>query len=292
MSLTSSRRTFLGSGLGSAALLAVQPGYGSPAGKRSEVHLGICSYSFGRCKLSEAIQSAKALNARYINIKPEFQIPYTSTAAELAEAKKMLDDAGLQLVGTGTAYLQKNDEAEIRRCFEYNRALGSSLIVNGPTRETLPLIEKFAKEFNIKIAIHNHGTEDKHFPTPQSVLSAIKGMDPHIGLCIDIGHTLRTGTDPAAAAKEAGARLLDVHLKDIRKAPDGKWVGRDCGEGEVPLTAVLRQLEGMGFNGHCNLEYEVRFAPDGHELTAGEKMVGMQKSLAYLRGIAAGLKAA
>ena len=91
-------------------------------------NLGICSYSFtNKMKLPEVIQATQKLGVRAINIKPEFHLPYASTPAEIAAARKMLDDAGLQLVGTGTTYLTKMDEAEIRQRFEFNKALGSPL---------------------------------------------------------------------------------------------------------------------------------------------------------------------
>jgi sugar phosphate isomerase/epimerase len=282
MSLNLNRRTFLGSG----ALLAARPALSAPAAKPSKLKLGICSYSFGnKVKLPEVVAGVKALNVNYLNIKPEFHLPYNSSPTDIAEARKLLSDAGIQLVGTGTTYFPKPDESEIRQRFEYNKALGSPLIVIGPTAETIHIVEKFVKEYDIRVAIHNHGPSDKNFPTPQSALAVIKGMDPRVGLCMDIGHTTRSGIDAAAAAKEAGPRLLDMHTKDVKKTIDGKWVGVDCGEGDINTAALFRQLAQMGYAGYCNLEYEVGPAQQP------DKMLGMQKSMAYLRGVAAGIAA-
>ena len=100
-----------------------------------------------------------------------------------------------------------------------------------PTAQTLPRIERFVKQYDIKVAVHNHGPEDKHFPTPQSVLKVVRNMDPRVGLCIDVGHTARTGVDVVESIREAGSRLLDMHIKDLRTLS-----GKDsqCAVGEGP----------------------------------------------------------
>src|ERR1044072_3225249 len=105
-------------------------------------------------------------------------------------------------------------------------------MVIGPTVETLPMIENFVKEYNIYAAIHNHGPTDKHFPTPQSAVAAIQGTDKRLGVCMDVGHTMRSGVDPVAAAKQAGARLLDMHTKDVRRN-GANWDTVDVGDGDI-----------------------------------------------------------
>ena len=271
------RRTFLGS----AALLAARPAFGVTPRQPGTIRLGLCSYSMFKSQPPDVIAACKVLGVRYLNIKPEAHLPIDSPPAKIAEMVKMLDDAGIELVGTGTTYLQKPDAGAIRQAFEYNKALKSPLMVIGPTVETLPMIEKCVQEYNIYAAIHNHGPTDKHFPTPQSALTAIQGTDKRLGLCMDIGHTMRAGVDPVAAAKEAGARLLDMHTKDVRQV-NGKWDAVDCGDGEINLAALFRQLQKIGYTGTCNLE---------DELKTTDKIPGMTKSFAYMRGVVAGLSA-
>jgi sugar phosphate isomerase/epimerase len=276
MSTQSTRRDFLSA---TAVLLAAAPAVAATQAAPAAVQLGLCSYSFGKGKLADNLAVIKETHIRYINIKPEFHLPYDSSPAQIAEMKKLLDDNGLILAGTGTTYLQKPDMSEIRQRFDFNKALGSPLIVIGPTAETLPMIEKCVKEYNIKVAIHNHGPSDKHFPTPQSALAAIKTMDPRVGLCMDIGHTLRSGVNPTEAARVAGPRLLDLHTKDI-KLVDGKWTTVDCGEGDINLVAFFRQLKKQGFSGSANLEYEE---------SGPKRDAAIERCTSYLRGVVAAL---
>src|SRR5581483_11164011 len=96
------------------------------------------------------------------------------------------------------------------------KAVGFPMMITAPRHENLPIIEKLAKELDIRVAIHNHGPEDKNFPTADSVLEAVKNMDPRMGLCLDIGHHVRTGHDPVEAIVQAGSRLFEMHVKDLK----------------------------------------------------------------------------
>jgi sugar phosphate isomerase/epimerase len=167
----------------------------------------------------------------------------------------------------------------VRKYFDYARAAGMPTIVCTSKPSVLPRIEKFAQQYNIKIAIHNHGPEDENFPSPYDVLKAVKGMDPRMGLCVDLGHTVRAGTDPVKAIADAGPRVLDMHAKDLR---DFKSADSQCivGEGKIPIADVFRQLRAIGFTGYVNLEYEIE--PDN-------PLPGMRQSFAYMRGVSAGL---
>ena len=247
----------------------------------ADIKLGIASYSFRSFPREKAIAMAKELGTPYINIK-DFHLKLDSTPDQIAAAKKEFADAGLTLVGCGNVSFQKDDEADIKSKFVYAKAAGFPLIVCAPTHETLPKLEKYVKEYDIKIALHNHGPEDKHFPTPESVLTAVKNLDPRMGLCMDIGHTSRTGVNIVEWIGKAGPRLLDMHVKDLED-PMGKDSQVAVGDGKLPLPQIFLKLIELKYKGCVNLEYEVH---------ADNPMPGMQKSFSYMRGVLAGIKAA
>jgi sugar phosphate isomerase/epimerase len=245
----------------------------------ADIKLGVASYSFRKFSRAQAIQMLKELGTPYLNVK-DFHLKLDSTPAEIEAAKKEFADAGVQLVGCGNVSFQKPDEADIKKKFEYAKEAGFPLIVCAPTHETLPMLEKYVKQYNIKIAVHNHGPEDKNFPTPQSVLAAVKNMDPRCGLCMDIGHTSRTGANIVDSIAEAGPRLLDMHTKDLAD-PMVKDSQVAVGEGKLPIKQIFAQLIKIKYNGCVNLEYEIKET---------DPLPGMKKSFAYMRRILDELK--
>ncbi len=155
------------------------------------------------------------------------------------------------------------------------------LIVATCPPEALPRIDRFAGQYDIKVAIHNHGPEDNRFPSPYDVLKAVKGLSPRTGLCLDVGHAYRAGADVVQAIAAAGPRLLDMHIKDLRdlKDKDSQCI---VGEGAVPVPAIFAQLQRIGYAGYVNLEYEI---------DADDPLPGMLRSFAYMRGVLAGMAA-
>ena len=275
MSFETNRRGFL---LGAGALgLAPFRGAQASAGG-DDLKLAVATYSLREFQRDLAIKTIKELNVRYVSVK-EYHLPYNDTPQQLAAGRKRFDAAGLEITGGGVIYLLKDDDADIRRYFDYAKACGMPLMSIGPSAETMPRIERFVKEYNIKVAIHNHGPEDKHFPTPQSALRVVKDMDPRCGLCIDAGHTAMARVDVVESIQEAGARLFDMHIKDLRA------IARDSncpvGEGVLPIVAIFKQLKKMNYSGTVSLEYEAE--PDN-------PFMGMKASFSYMRGVLAGLR--
>lgn len=267
--------------LGSLAFSAVPLAKPAKTDDDQDIRLAVATYSLRAFPRTEAIKMIKQLNIRYVDVK-EFHLPYKDSPEQLAAGRKEFEDAGLKIIAGGNISLQKNDDADLRRYFEYAKTCGMPMMVIAPTHETLPKIEKLVKEYNIKVALHNHGPEDKHFPTPQSVLEAVKNMDPRVGLCMDIGHTARTGKDVVESIAEAGPRLLEMHMKDLADMMD-KNSQVPVGDGKMPIPAIFKQLRKMNYPGYCSLEYEVE---------SKNPLPGMMKSFAYMRGVIAGQKSA
>lgn len=273
------RRTFLGGGV--AATFAIggdaAAAQSAPAAT-TDVKLGIASYSFREFSRNMAIKNTKQLNVPYINIK-EFHLLYRSTPEELERGRKQFEAAGLKIVGGGTVTFAKEDDADIRFYFDYAKRAGMPLIVAAPTTRILPMLEKFVKEYDIKIAVHNHGPEDKYFPSVRDALKIMKDMDPRMGVCCDIGHESRAGMDILESLEIAGPRLHDMHVKDLKNAL-GKDSQCDVGDGVLPIVSIFKYLKKIKYQGYVNLEYEIN----------GESpMLGMARSFSYMRGVLAGL---
>ena len=241
-----------------------------------DIRLGVATYSLREFSRDNCIRMVKLLNVDRVDIK-EFHLPQTDPPKALIAGRAAFDKAGLTVIGGGNITISETDEAGVRTHFEYAKTVGFPMMIIAPTHENLPIVEKLAKEYNIRVAIHNHGPGDKNFPTPQTVLDAVKNMDSRVGLCIDIGHTTLAGVDVVQAVAAAGPRLFETHFRDLNANKTEVPVG----DGVIPIVAIFRQMMKQGYSGTCSLELESDpFDP----------MPAMQKSFAYMRGVIAGLK--
>ncbi|HEU0122896.1 MAG TPA: sugar phosphate isomerase/epimerase [Bryobacteraceae bacterium] len=259
-----------------AAPLAAAPKIDTSAGFR----LGVATYSLRGFTRPQTIEMLKVLDVDTVSLK-EMHAKIKGDPSDWTAARKELEAAGIRIVSCGNIGMTVDDDAEIEHNFKYAQTLGAEGIVMAPNHQTLPRIEKFVKKYNIKAMIHNHGPEDKNFPTPKSVYDAVKNMDSRMGLCIDIGHTVRTGTSVLDAINMAGPRLLDFHIKDLKVLTE-----RDSqvavGDGNIPIPAIFKLLRKVKYTGNANLEYEINLK---------DPLPGMVKSFAYMRGVLAGMQA-
>jgi sugar phosphate isomerase/epimerase len=251
----------------------------SSSDEASPIRLGLASYTFRNFDRAQLIGFMKQLNVLALNakdVKDHLPVDPQQEAAALADYAA----AGIKLHAAGAIYFTKDEDADIRSKFDYCKRAGINVIVAGdPTPENLPRIEKFVKEYDIRIAIHNHGPEDKLWHSPLDVLKVVRGMDPRIGCCIDVGHAVRAGTDVVQAIHETGPRLFNVHMKDLSsfQSKDSQVA---VGEGLMPVRRIFEALIAIKYPGFVDLEYEIH--PD-------DPMPGVIASFAYTRGVLAGM---
>lgn len=281
-----SRRNFIRTGALAAAALRFPGGRSfrsdinpTPA-EKAPIRLGLASYTFRdftRANLIRYMQQLQisALNAK--DVKDHLPMDASAESAALAD----YSEAKIQLHAVGVVSFAKDDDSDMRSKFDYAKRAGVPVIVAGdPTPQTLPRLEKFVREYGIRIAIHNHGPEDKLWPSPLDVLKAVKNMDPRMGCCMDVGHAARAGTNVVEAIHQAGPRLLNIHMKDLTNFQD-KASQVAVGEGKMPVRGIFEALIQTNYQGYVDLEYEV------HE---DDPMPGVIASFAYMRGVLAGMR--
>jgi inosose dehydratase len=236
--------------------------------------LGLASYTFRNFKLDQALAMTRRVGLKYIALK-SIHLPLESTQTEIEAVAAKVKDAGIELYGGGVIYMK--NQAEVNRAFEYAKAAGMKLIIGSPQPELLALVNKKVQEYDIKVAIHNHGPDDKTYPTPASVYEKIKDLDKRVGLCDDIGQTQWAGVNPSESAVRVADRLLDVHMKDVSQAT-AKGQGVEIGRGVIDIPGFLRTLIKVGYAGVVAFEYEK---------DADDPLAGLAESVGYVRGVLA-----
>lgn len=234
--------------------------------------LGIASYTFRHFSLEDTLKMSQRVAIKHITLK-SMHLPLDSTKEEIQIAVQKIKESGINLYGCGVVYME--NEEQVNQAFNYAQAAGMKIIIGVPGHELLPLVEKKVKEYDIKLAIHNHGPGDERYPSPESAYEKIRNMDPRMGLCIDIGHTQRIGINPSESAEKYFDRLHDIHIKDESEAsPEGKTV--EIGRGVIDVPEFLRTLIKLGYNGKVSFEFEK---------DEEDPLPGLAESIGYVRGV-------
>jgi sugar phosphate isomerase/epimerase len=278
------RRGFLGwAGAGAAASLAAGFAHAADAPAEAPVaagkpaprfSLGVVSYTFKDFTLEKALAMTVRAGLKHICLK-SFHLPLDSKPEEIARVVKRVKQAGLDLYGGGV--INMHSPADVQQAFDYAKAAGMGLIVAMPLADLLPLLDEKVRAYDIRVAIHNHGPGDKVFPTPEIAYRKIQNLDPRVGLCIDIGHTVRAGADPVRDARRFADRLLDVHLKDVSAASAaGQTV--EIGRGVIPIPQFIETIIETGYSGKLGFEFEK---------DSKDPLPGLAESVGYANGVLA-----
>lgn len=240
------------------------------------LRLGVATYSTRMMSFDATIEALKALRVANTGVYKAHLNWETVSVDEARAAGEKLRAAGIALTGSGVVALP-NDEAKCRKAFENVKAAGMVTMVCKPEPAVLPMIEKLVREFDQKIAIHNHGPEDKVYPSPAEVWAAIKDLDPRIGFCLDVGHAMRAKADSAAAIRQHATRIYDVHLKDSLAQPGAMAdIPTEIGTGHMDIRGILQALREVKYTGVVAIEYEKG---------GGNPLIGLSESLGYVRGL-------
>jgi inosose dehydratase len=279
----SSRRNFLQKTVMGLAGSAIVPVLGKAAigsenipgsAAQEPLNIGVAGYTFVKFNVEQSIAMMKRIGVTNLSLK-EFHLPLNSSDEKIAEVLGKFKAAGINIYAVGVIYMKTKEAVD--QAFQYAKKVGVDLIVGVPNYDLIEYSETQVKATGIKLAIHNHGPEDKLYPAPKDVYDRIKNMDPKMGMCIDVGHAVRAGTAPEKAIKDYKDRLFDLHIKDVTLATkDGKAV--ETGRGVINYPAVVQALYKVKFTGMCSIEFEKDM---------GDPMPGIAESIGYFRGIVA-----
>jgi sugar phosphate isomerase/epimerase len=220
----------------------------------ADLNLGIQLYSLRGYKAEEAMKHARDIGFRFVEFYGDM-FPVNSDAAAIAAMKKKVADLGLTISAHGVNGFG-GDAAANRKVFEFAKAAGIPTISADPAPEAFASLDELVKEFDIRIAIHNHGPKHRYNKVVD-VLRAIEGHDPRIGACADLGHYIRSAEKPVEVIRLLKGRLYGIHLKDFQDMQD-VTKGVILGKGHLDVPAVIAALVQTGFpkDGALSLEYE------------------------------------
>lgn len=231
--------------------------------------LALHARTFQRFPLFEAMDKTAALGIKYMSLSASVNLEGTNPVqlVELSDQqiqtiKKRADSNGLTFVNAYVPF--PADEARCRKSFEFARKLGIDMLVGEPSPEALDTVEKLCREYNIRVAIHDHPKPSQYW-NPQNVLDAIKGRSPLLGACADTGHWVRSGLDPVECLKTLHGHIFCLHFKDLdrksRNAHDVPW-----GTGVGQCKAMMVELKRQGFRGAYCIEYEYHWETSTPEI--------------------------
>jgi sugar phosphate isomerase/epimerase len=236
------------------------------------LQLGIAGYTFLHVPMDGAIAMMKRVGVSNLSIK-DFFLPLDSSPDTIHTVNAKFQAAGIRVYAAGVIYMKT--AAEVDRAFEYARVLGVGLIIGVPNPELLPDVERKVKASGIRVAIHNHGPEDKLYPSPVDVYEHVKGLDERIGLCLDIGHAARAGADPVKVVNDYGSRIFDLHIKDLAViSREAQPI--ELGRGVLDIPGLLKALVRNRYAGVCSIE---------HEMDMNDSLPGIAESAGFFRGV-------
>lgn len=266
---------FAGAGIALTAISPVESTFAaSPQAGSPDMlgQLGLASYTTRKLTLDETIKWARNLGLHHVSLK-DFHLPMKATEKQFEEVKSKMKEAELNFYSVGVIYMKTKEDVD--QAFEYTKKAGVKLIIGAPIHELVDYVEQKIKDYDISVAIHNHGPGDLIFPTVKSAFEKVDGRDARFGLCMDIGHTFRIGEDPEVVMKKYKSRILDMHIKDVTsRGKEGSTL--EMGRGKIDIPRFVKAVKKSGYKGNMSFEYEK---------DADAPIPGLAESVGYMRGV-------
>lgn len=236
--------------------------------KVGHFYAGCQAYSFRLFTVMEAIEKTAAAGGKTIEFypkqklspeQPEVIFNHESSPEVIAAVKAKLAEQGITAVAYGVIKIGTDADAD-RKVFEFCKTMGIGIVVTEPDVTGLDGIEALVKEFDIKMAIHNHPKRplDRSylFWDPNYVLELVKDRDPRMGACADVGHWVRSGLNPVDCIRILKGRIFDSHMKDLSEFGNPKAHDLPFGTGKSDIPAILAEYHAQGYPGPLHVEYE------------------------------------
>jgi L-ribulose-5-phosphate 3-epimerase len=242
---------------------AAQIPLSTPRAEQLGWKLSVQLFTYRRFALFEAVDHVAALGIRNVEPRssvrfdpkrPELKVNEELPAALRREFRSRLDDRGMVLTSFFADVRPERDHIE--RVFEFCREMGTTTLVSEPPREAFDLLEKFAGEYQMNVAVHNHQRGNSMYWSPDEVLAVCQGRSRRIGACCDMGQWVRSGLDPVDCLKKLEGRILSFHLKDVSEAGNGKAPNVVLGTGAARASDVLAELRRQAYSGLTTIDYE------------------------------------
>ncbi|HSH95487.1 MAG TPA: sugar phosphate isomerase/epimerase [Roseimicrobium sp.] len=276
-----------------ASLAFVLPSYAAETQSAADQlgwKLAIHSYTFQRFSIFDAIDKSAAIGVKHMSISGSVNLVdadgkiVKSSTTGISEKDAAAITAKLKEKGISTKFVNMGvvkpgiDEAKSRAIFEGAKRMGIDVLVAEPEVHdkmeelgpVMDVVEKLAKEYNIKVAIHNHPGPKNFYWKPETVLAAVKDRSPLLGACADVGHWVRSGLDPVDCLKKLEGRVIALHFKDLNepgpKAHDVPW-----GTGISNAKGMLAELKRQKFKGAICVEYEYNWENSSPEIAESAK---------------------
>jgi len=238
--------------------------------------LAMASYTTRAFTLDQTISMTQRVNLRHICLK-SMHLPLDASESDCKAAADKIRAAGIDFYSAGVIYMNKKEEVD--QAFNYARACGIRMIMGVPAVALLSYTESMIKQYNIMLAIHNHGPGDLVYPDVPGIYEKIVKLDNRMGICMDIGHTVRLDRDPVSDLNQCFDRILDIHVKDVdKRAADGATL--EIGRGVIDIPGFLKELKRLNYKGILSFEYEK---------DEKDPLPGLAESVGYVKGVMASI---